>query len=392
MATQQVYDVIIVGGGPAGCATALALHRIDSPRSVLLIDDADPAIFKIGESLPGIALQTLAYLSPTLSDSLSHDIAQGDHARCSGNASVWSSQELHEEYSLTRLYGSGWHLDRPLFDESLRQAVREGCDKSKHNSLPSRIVREQFVSIEKHDGIWCVHTKHLDTGSTNCYYSKWAVDATGRKASLARKLGATTLKTDKLLAFYSLFVSPEDDGDRRTLIEATESGWWYTSSLPHNRRVVVYHTDDDDPSAKLVRTADGFLDLLHNHTQHISSIITTHHHDFFPGQKFPRSTSANSSVLDLTCDETEHWCAVGDAAMAFDPLSSQGMITALNAGCFIGEELAKRISMESEGAGSEEISSILDYYAAITQQYEKEKKQYYRLARFNGGFWAKRQV
>ena len=207
------------------------------------------------------------------------------------------------------------------------------------------------------------------------------------------KLGAATLKNDKLLAFYSLFVSPEDDGDRRTLIEATESGWWYTSSLPHNRRIVVYHTDDDDPSAKLVRTTDGFLNLLHNHTHHISSIITTHHHDFFPGQKFPRSTSANSSVLDPICDETEHWCAVGDAAMAFDPLSSQGMITALNAGCFIGEELAKRISMDSsEGAGSDEICSIPDYYAALAQKYEKEKKQYYRLARFDGEFWAKRQL
>lgn len=210
--------------------------------------------------------------------------------------------------------------------------------------------------------------------------------------SFLLKLGATTLKNDKLLAFYSLFFSSGDDEDCQTLIEATESGWWYTSSLPRKRRIVAYHTDDDDPSAKLARTPDGFLDLLHNQTRHISSIITAHDYDFPPGQKFPRSTTASSSVLDPICDDVEHWCAVGDAAMGFDPLSSQGMITALNAGCFIGEELAKRISMELEGAESDEISSIPDYYAVLAQKYEKEKKQYYRLARFDGGFWAKRQV
>ena len=116
----------------------------------------------------------------------------------------------------------------------------------------------------------------------------------------------------------------------------------------------------------------------------ISSIITAHDHNFHPGQKFPRSITAGSSVLNPICDDVEHWCAVGDAAM--------GLITAVNAGCFIGEELAKRISMELEGAESDEICSIPDCYAVLAQTYEKEKKQDYRLARFDGVFWAKRQV
>lgn len=396
MATKPVYDVIIVGGGPAGCATALALtrNRIDGNHSFVLIDDAEPAAFKIGESLPGIATRTLGYLSPVLLNRFKQDVSRGDHTPCTGNSSAWSSEHLHEQYSIMNPYGSGWHLDRALFNESLRDAVRDGCDKTNGNCVPSRMTRERLVSVEKRDGVWSVHTEHVDTGTTSCYQSRWVVDATGRKASLSRKLGAKIQKGDKLLAFYSLFISNEDDTDHRTLIEAAESGWWYTSCIARNRRIVVYHTDDDDPSAKFARTPDGFLNLLHNDTHYISQIILGHNYDLPSGTRFPRSTAAGSSILDPICDETERWCAVGDAAMAFDPLSSQGMITALNAGCFIGEELAKRISnsMKIEDPTSDGISTIPGYFEAIGQRYEKEKKYYYRQARFDGEFWAKRRL
>lgn len=309
------------------------------------------------------------------------------------------------------VYGSGWHLDRALFDESLREAVRDGCEKTNGDHVPSRMTKERLVSVEKRDNVWLVHTEHLDTGAMSLYHSKWVVDATGRKASLARKvsclaslqwnifsknfflkLGAKIQKTDKLLAFYCVLVSSEDDNDNRTLIEASESGWWYTSYLARNRRIVVYHTDDDDPSVKFVRTRDGFLDLLHEHTHYISQTILEHNYDLPPGARYPRSTAAGSSILDPICDETEHWCAVGDAAMAFDPLSSQGIITAMNAGCFIGEELAKRISLELDESASTGIRSIPGYFEAIGQKYQKEKKYYYCQARFEGDFWAKRQT
>jgi len=289
------------------------------------------------------------------------------------------------------VYGSGWHLDRALFDESLRDAVRDNCETTKDDPVPSRVTRERFVSLERRDDSWLVHTEHVDTGAMHSYYSKWVVDASGRKASLSRKLGAKTLKADKLLAFYCVLVSSEDDTDNRTLIEASESGWWYTSYLGRNRRIIVYHTDDDDPSAKFARTRDGFLDLVHDHTHYISQIVREHNYDIAQGAKFPRPTAAGSSILDPICDETEHWCAVGDAAMAFDPLSSQGMITAMNAGCFIGEELAKRISMGLDGLTSAGIRSIPGYFEAIGQKYQKEKKYYYSQARFEGEFWAKRQ-
>ena len=39
--------VIIVGGGPAGCATALSLSRYNKGASCIVLDDADPSVFKV---------------------------------------------------------------------------------------------------------------------------------------------------------------------------------------------------------------------------------------------------------------------------------------------------------------------------------------------------------
>jgi flavin-dependent dehydrogenase len=203
------------------------------------------------------------------------------------------------------------------------------------------------------------------------------------------QLGAEIVKTDSLLAFYSLFSSPGEDTDNRTLIEATESGWWYTTRLPNGTRVVVYHADDDDPSSKLARRQEGFLDLLHNHTEHISQIILEFEYSMDPNARFPRCTAAGSSCLQPICDEANGWCAVGDAAMAFDPLSSQGIITALSLGCFIGDEIAKRVSKKDR---SKEFLDISDNFRKVHEKYEKEKKYFYDLVQqFEGEFWKRRQ-
>jgi NADPH-dependent 2,4-dienoyl-CoA reductase/sulfur reductase-like enzyme len=44
---ESVFSVIIAGGGPAGCATALSLHRSNPGISFLLLDDADTTVFKV---------------------------------------------------------------------------------------------------------------------------------------------------------------------------------------------------------------------------------------------------------------------------------------------------------------------------------------------------------
>jgi len=205
---------------------------------------------------------------------------------------------------------------------------------------------EKFLGVERDNDreIWIISAEDLETNEQRKYLSNWIADASGRKACLARKLGAKTVKNDALLAFYTLFTSPIPDEDHRTLIEATETGWWYTSKLSNQTRIVVYHTDDTNPTSKRARRREGFLDLLNTDTLHISQIIEGNDYQPFSDSNFPHCTAACTSYLEPSVDENMCWIAVGDAAMAFDPLSSQGMITALRMGFSVGKMIGRRLN------------------------------------------------
>jgi len=144
------------------------------------------------------------------------------------------------------------------------------------------------------------------------------------------------------------------DRDHRTLIEATENGWWYSSQLSDGKCVVVFHTDDQDSSSKRARKQEGFLDTPQE-TAHISQTIEDVDYRVISDANCPRCIAAGSSYLEPFGDEGDQWCAVGDAAVAFDPLSSQGMITALRMGDSLGIVLAEELeySDASERPGAE---------------------------------------
>jgi 2-polyprenyl-6-methoxyphenol hydroxylase-like FAD-dependent oxidoreductase len=211
--------------------------------------------------------------------------------------------------------------------------------------------------------------------------------------SIRVKLRAETIKLDGLLAFYVVFASTNIDLDRRTLIEATETGWWYSSQLAGQKRIVVFHTDDCDPSAKMARKPDAFLDMLHKDTTHISQTINDI--DYRPmsgaGTNYPRCTAAGSSFLSPFGDQADRWCAVGDAAIAFDPLSSQGMITAIRMGCSVGIMLAKQLFPSADSKKAIDLESVKGLFDEARKDYEKKKGYFYSQSMFASAFWQRRR-
>ncbi|KDQ58313.1 hypothetical protein JAAARDRAFT_716233, partial [Jaapia argillacea MUCL 33604] len=383
--------VVIVGGGTAGCATALSLVRSKPDATILILDDADPMSFKIGESLPADAKHILAYLSLEFLTQLSKDISNGLHKKCTGNASAWGAPWLEETYAMMNPFRMGYHLDCAKFDQSLRDAVASTLKS------PSGVSKSIFTSVERQSNPehWVISTRDLNSQEPKVFTACWVIDASGRKASLAHKLGANTVKSDSLLVFYALFVSPPttQDRDYHTLIESSESGWWYSSQLPNNHCVVIYHTDDSDPSSRDTRKLDGFLNLLSHQTTYISALIADGEYDLVVDAKARqlRCTAARSSYLEpfLDAGDILKWCAVGDAAMAFDPLSSQGMITALKMGSLVSDVVAQDLHGTE---GLDITSKITDVYSQVHSKYEKEKRYYYKqVMRFDGDFWRVRR-
>src|SRR5690606_28820491 len=71
-------------------------------------------------------------------------------------------------------------------------------------------------------------------------------DATGRRAALARRLGARRTRGARLIALYAHAPRAPEPASTRTLIEAVRDGWWYAAWLPSGGAVAALHVRPDE--------------------------------------------------------------------------------------------------------------------------------------------------
>jgi flavin-dependent dehydrogenase len=333
----MIYEVIVIGAGPAGCVAAMELAK--NNIWVAIIDPLQVLRRKVGESLPSSAKPLLKKLE------LLEMVESGGHLISYGNQSCWGSTELQEQDFITDPSGSGWHLDRNKFDSDLRT-------KTMQMGIP--ILNDRVQSIQKNTNGWSVQTTKQN------YESAFLIDASGRNSILSRQKKINRTTDDQLVCSYLWVESKDTDQDSRTLIEATSNGWWYTSKLPGKTRVVAFHTDADLLNEQLLKTE-------------LES--TTYIKKYVEGQNILSNTfrqGAGGSML-FQCAGTG-WIACGDAAMTYDPLSSQGIFNALYTGFLAAEAIVKL----TEGNNK----ALLEYDNRLTEirnAYLKHHQIYYAL-------------
>lgn len=300
-------EVLIVGAGPAGAAAALNLAPF---RQVILAERRAEPTPRIGESLAPAARRLLSDMG------LLESFLTEGHEPWHGNRSVWGGPEPRETDFLRDPDGPGWHLDRPRFERWLRDAARlRGADL---------LCPASLVDVG-HDGRkWRARLK-TSAGRLEVA-ADLLIDAGGRTAPLARRVGGRLRKFDRLVCAWVYGSDRGSVGRGLTYVEAAEDGWWYTAPLPRGRRVLAFHTDADLPPARAVRVREE----LRERAREAAGLSALLDDNGFVPEAECGVTVAHSSMLEPCAGEG--WLAAGDAAVGFDPLSSQGLLHALFTG------------------------------------------------------------
>jgi flavin-dependent dehydrogenase len=316
----KVFDVIIIGGGPAGTAAAITLAR--NGFRTAIIERSNYSTIRVGETLPAAIRDLLIKL-----DVWESFLADG-HRESFALRSVWGNDQQLESNSIFNPYGPGWHINRGLFDAMLsRKAASEG----------SIVFTEARITRLSKDQTMRWHVDVLQNNVHNYMSAMFIIDATGQTAVIPIGLPRTFRVVDHLIGvarFLSCIADPY------ILVEAIDSGWWYSAPLPQGCLVAAYMTDADLLAASNTSPYDHWCLQLRKANltcMRIGSQMTV---------TKSKIVSAASVIRRPVCGR--NWLATGDASITFDPLSGRGVYSALQGGILAGEAVMAKFCGNKE--------------------------------------------
>lgn len=363
--TERV-DVIVIGGGPAGTATALSLAR--GGHKVIVLERSGYDAVRVGETLAPDVLPLLNSLN------VAEQFIQQSPIPSPGIVSVWDDREPYENDFIWNPYGNGWHIDRCRFDRMMADAA---------DNAGAKVYRKARLKHCYRDGAGKWQLEALTDEAVIQLTADFLVEATGRNSPPVGSRLSDRVFYDRLVgvvAFLNIR-SPDNLCDTRTLVEASENGWWYLSPLPCQQMIVAYMTDRELLKTGRAATVEGW-----QHLMRLSPYTYARVTDYLCDISL-RVVAANTYRRERVAD-TNH-LVVGDAAAAFDPLAGQGIQKALEAGLVAARAINARL--EHDPRAFEEYEKWVEIKFT---DYLRERTAYYgRVTHWpQSRFWQNRQT
>ena len=317
-----MYDVAIIGGGPAGSTAAALLAR--AGRRVVLFEREKFPRFHIGESLLPFSMKAFTRLG------LQEKFLSAGFIKKYGGEIMGACSDTGTKFYFKDGYRSqtdhAYQVTRSDFDKVLLDhAAESGAEV--HEQTPV-----EAVEFSNHG----VDLSVRSNGSANSIQARYLVDASGRTSVLGRqfKIKKTYDHLQKLSIFahYDGVWRPEGiDGTLTVLIRAVDRWFWLIPLTDERTSVGVVLDSETFRKSKL--SADDFLEQALAEQPTIAKRMTK-----------ARRVSKVYVEADFSYRSArlygDRWLLTGDAAGFIDPIFSSGVFLAV----FSGEKCADALN------------------------------------------------
>ncbi len=277
-------------------------------------------------------------------------------APCHAILSAWGAERLATTSFVRHPYGSAARVDRERFDEWLRLEARDAG---------ASVVADKVLRAQRKANGWNVALR----GQPDALTADIIVVATGRSGFRLPEMGHR-FRLDRLVMFGGVFEAKMPT-DTALLVESTSSGWWYSVLTTRSLMFAGWITDARCVEGTCWR--EGLfkeLSATRFTQQRVASVQSV-------------LCSAVASSYSPRCSGPS-WFAIGDAALARDPLSGEGVTQALSSGWEVAGRIVSVLDGSPSGSPdrcSAHEDAIREYATASTEMYRRERRWP------DSGFW-----
>jgi geranylgeranyl reductase family protein len=314
----DIYDVAIIGGGPAGSIAAALLAR--AGRRVVVFEREKFPRFHIGESLLPFSMKAFSRLD------LHEKILRAGFMKKFGGEMFGSCSETGTKFYFKDAYRAqtdhAYQVTRADFDKLLLD----------HAAASGAEVREQTAVARVTFGDEHVDLAIGENGSSETVRARYLIDASGRNSIVCNQLGIKKnydhLQKLSIFAHYDGVWRPDGiDATLTLLIRGIDRWFWVIPLTPERTSIGVVLDKETFRAAKM--SAEEFLEQSLAEQPIIAKRMTN-------AQRVSEVHVAADFSYRSARLHGERWLLAGDAAGFIDPIFSSGVFLAV----FSGERCA----------------------------------------------------